>query len=247
MIGIDLSGRVALVTGGASGIGEGIARELARAGATLILTGTRAEEKLQAAAGALPGTGHVAMRASVEDEGAISALKAMVEEKFGHLDILVNNAGITKPVPHGDLDALDDELIDRVFRVNWRGSFAMIRAMRPLLDKGTDSLIVNVSSIAGTAGTGSSVVYASSKAAMNMMTMTLARALAPKIRVLSVSPGYVDTAFLDRTPEQKEKSATASLIRGPVTPQQMGAAVVALATLFPMTTGAVIPIDGGRP
>ena len=247
MIGIDLSGRVALVTGGASGIGEGIARELAKAGATLILTGTRAQEKLQAAADALPGKGHVAMQAPVEDRDAIAALKAMVEEKFGHLDILVNNAGITKPVPHGDLDALDDELIDRVFRVNWRGSFATIRAMRPLLDKGTDSLIVNVSSIAGTSGTGSSVAYASSKAAMNMMTVTLARALAPKIRVLSVSPGYVDTAFLDRTPEQKEKSASASLIRGPVTPRQMGSAVVALATMFPMTTGAVIPIDGGRP
>jgi len=247
MIGIDLSGRVALVTGGGSGIGAGIAQELAKAGATLILTGTRAKEKLQAAADALPGEGHAAMQASVDDKDAIAALKAMVEERFGHLDILVNNAGITKAVPHGDLDALDDELIDRVFRINWRGSFAMVRAMRPLLDKGTDSLVVNVSSIAGTAGTGSSVAYASSKAAMNMMTMTLARALAPKIRVLSVSPGYVDTAFLDRTPEQKEKSASASLIRGPVTPQQMGSAVVALATLFPMTTGAVIPIDGGRP
>lgn len=243
MIGIDLSGRVALVTGGASGIGEGIAQELAKAGATLVVTGTRSQEKLQAAADALPGKGHVAVQASVEDEDAIAALKATAEEKFGHLDILVNNAGTTKRVPHDDLDALDNELIDRVFRVNWRGSFAMIRAMRPLLDKGTDSLIVNVSSIAGTSGTGSSVAYASSKAAMNMMTLTLA----PKIRVLSVSPGYVDTAFLDRTPEQKEKSASASLIPGPVTPQQMGSAVVALATMFPMTTGAVIPIDGGRP
>lgn len=247
MISIDLSGRVALVTGGATGIGEGIAHELAKAGATVIVTGSRSLEQLQAAADALPGEGHVAMQASVEDEEAIAALKAMVEERFGHLDILVNNAGTTKRVPHDDLDALDNELIDRVFRVNWRGSFAMIRALRPLLEKGTDALIVNVSSIAGSAGTGSSVAYASSKAAMNMMTVTLARALAPRIRVLSVSPGYVDTAFLDRTPDQKEASATASLIRGPVTPEQMGSAVVALATLFPMTTGAVIPVDGGRP
>jgi len=247
MIGIDLKGRAALVTGGASGIGEGIAQELAKAGATLVITGSRAQEKLQAAADALPGEGHLALRTSVEDEDEIAVLKEMVEEKFGHLDILVNNAGTTTPVPHGNLDDLDNELIDRIFRVNWRGSFAMIRALRPLLDKGTDALIVNVSSIAGTAGTGSSVAYASSKSAMNMMTVTLARALAPRIRVLSVSPGYVDTAFLDRTPEQKEKSASASLIRGPVTPKQMGSAVVALATMFPMTTGAVIPIDGGRP
>lgn len=247
MIGIDLTGRVALVTGGASGLGEGIARELAKAGATLIITGTREQDKLQAAADALPGDGHVGMQASVDDAGAIAALKAMVEERFGHLDILVNNAGTTKRVPHGDLDALDDELIDRIFRVNWRGSFAMIRAMRPLLDKGTDALVANISSIAGTAGTGSSVAYASSKAALNMMTVTLARALAPNIRVVSVSPGYADTAFLDRTPEQKEQSASASLIRGPVTPQQMGSAIVALAALFPMTTGAIIPVDGGRP
>lgn len=247
MIGIDLKGRVALVTGGASGIGEGIARELAEAGATLIITGSRSQEKLQEAADALPGDGHVALQASVIDEGAISALKTLVVEKFGHLDILVNNAGTTTRVPHGNLDELDNELIDQIFRVNWRGSFAMIRALRPLLDKGTEALIVNVSSIAGTSGTGSSVAYASSKSAMNMMTVTLARALAPKIRVLSVSPGYVDTAFLDRTPDQKETSASASLIRGPVTPKQMGSAVVALATMFPMTTGAVIPIDGGRP
>lgn len=247
MISIDLSGRVALVTGGATGIGEGIARELAKAGATVIVTGSRSQDQLQEAADALPGEGHVAMQASVEDEEAIAALKVLLEERFGHLDILVNNAGTTKRVPHDDLDALDNELIDRVFRVNWRGSFAMIRALRPLLEKGADALIVNVSSIAGSAGTGSSVAYASSKAAMNMMTVTLARALAPKIRVLSVSPGYVDTAFLDRTPEQKEVSASASLIRGPVTPEQMGSAVVALTTLFPMTTGAVIPVDGGRP
>lgn len=247
MIEIDLSDRVALVTGGASGIGEGIARELAKAGATIIVTGSRSQEELQQAADALPGEGHLGVQASVEEAEAIAALKAFIEERFGHLDILVNNAGITRRVPHGDLDALDDELIDRLFRVNWRGSFAMVRAMRSLLDKGTDSLIVNVSSIAGTSGTGSSVAYASSKAAMNMMTLTLARALGPKIRVLSVSPGYVDTAFLDRTPDQKEQSATASIIRGPVTPEQMGSAVLALYAFFPMTTGAIIPIDGGRP
>jgi 3-oxoacyl-[acyl-carrier protein] reductase len=247
MTGINLKNRVALVTGGGSGIGEGIATELARAGARIIVTGSREEAKLQAAAGALPGEGHVGMRAPVDDEDAIAALRAMVEERFGRLDILVNNAGTTRKVPHGDLDALDDDLIDQVFRVNWRGSFAMIRAMRALLEKGTDSLVVNISSIAGTSGTGSSVAYASSKAAVNMMTVTLARALAPKIRVVAVSPGYVDTAFLDRTPEQKEKSASASLIRGPVTPEQIGSAVVALAALFPMTTGAVIPVDGGRP
>jgi 3-oxoacyl-[acyl-carrier protein] reductase len=246
MIELDLEGRVALVTGGAGGIGIGVCNELAKAGATVVLTGTRAQDKLQAAADALPGEGHVAMQASVEDAEAIAELKATIGERFGHLDIMVNNAGTTRPVRHSDLDALDDELIDRLFRINWRGAFAMVRAMRPLLEKGTQSLIVNISSIAGVTGSGSSIAYASSKAGLDMMTKTLARALAPKIRVLSVSPGYVDTSFLERTPEEKEKSATASLIRGPVTPVQIGEAIVALATLFPMTTGAVIPVDGGR-
>jgi 3-oxoacyl-[acyl-carrier protein] reductase len=246
MIGIDLNGRAAVVTGGAAGIGYGIATRLAEAGATVVVTGSRGEAELKAAAESLPGEGHSAMRVPVEDEAAIAALKEEIESRFGRLDILVNNAGVTRPVPYDDLDALDDETIDRIFRVNWRGAFAMVRALRPLLDQGEQSLLVNISSISGTTGVGSSIAYAASKAALNSMTKSLARTLAPKIRVVSVSPGYVDTAFLDRTEEQKERSASASFIRGPVTPEQIGDAVAALAALFPMTTGAIIPVDGGR-
>ena len=106
--------------------------------------------------------------------------------------MLVNNAGVTRPVPHDDLDALDDELIDHIFQVNWRGAFATVRALRPLLAAGAGGVVVNISSVAGQTGLGSNIAYCASKAAMDSMTRSLARALAPQIRVVSVAPGWVE-------------------------------------------------------
>jgi 3-oxoacyl-[acyl-carrier protein] reductase len=116
---------------------------------------------------------------------------------------------MTRVVPHGDLDALDDALIDEIFQTNWRGAFAMVRGFRPLLDAAGEALVVNLSSIAGVTAVGSNVAYCASKAALDSMTKSLARALAPRIRVVSVSPGWVmgeyaksaDPAYLTRQRE----------------------------------------------
>src|SRR6202000_492537 len=124
------------------------------------------------------------------------ALRAEIAQRFGRLDVLVNAAGFTKPVPHADLEALDDDLIDRMFAVNWRGQFATIRTFAPLLKASGNGLIVSISSIAGSTGVGSSIAYCSAKAGIDIMTKSLARVLAPEVRVLAVAPGVVDTDFV---------------------------------------------------
>jgi 3-oxoacyl-[acyl-carrier protein] reductase len=191
-----LAGRVAVVCGGSGGIGAASARLLAEAGATVVVGYHSNSAKAAAVAADLPGAGHVALPAPMTDSPALVRLAAMVAERFGRGDILVNSAGMTTPVPHGDLDALSDELIDEVFKVNWRGPFAAIRAFRTLLAASGGGLVVNISSIAATTGVGSSIAYCGAKAGLDIMTVALARALAPEIRVLSVSPGVVDTDFV---------------------------------------------------
>jgi len=135
-----------------------------------------------------------------------------------------------------------------VVRVNWRAAFAAVRAFRPLLERGGAGLVVNISSIAGVTGMGSNVAYCASKAALDCMTKSLARALAPEIRVVSVSPGLVDTAFvkaLDRT--WRDEQAARTPLRRLATPDEVGAAVLAVASVLGYSNGCIIPVDGGRP
>jgi len=239
----DMRGRVALVTGGAGGIGGGICRRLAEAGATVILTG-RDAARLDAAA-ALPGAGHWRAAVSVTDSAALADLAREVERRHGGLDLLVNNAGTTRLVPHGDLDALTDELIDEVFRVNWRGPFACVRAFRALLEAGDGGVVVNISSNAAMNGRGSNIAYGASKAALNAMTLSLARALAPKVRVVAIAPGFVDSGFVSRDPAWVRAATQGSLMKTAIPPEVLGDAVVAVATRMPYSTGCVIPVDGG--
>ena len=150
----DLGGQVAVVTGGGGGIGSAICRRLAAAGAQIVITYNRDQGKARAAANTLAGGGHLVIGAPVDDAAAQARLANGIAEKYGRLDILVNNAGFTKAAPHADLDALDDETIDQIFRVNWRGAFASIRALHPLLSADAGGVIINISSIAGRTGVG---------------------------------------------------------------------------------------------
>ena len=243
-----LKGQVALVTGGAGGIGSAICRALADAGATVVITFNSDRARADALAAELPGAGHLVAQASVEDSAALAALAQRIAESPGRLDLLVNNAGITRGVPHHDLDALDDELIDSIFRVNVRGAIGTVRAMRPLLAAGEGGLVVNISSLAGRTGHGSNVAYCASKAALDNVTKSLARALAPQVRVVSVSPGWVEGEYALRMPqaliqEQRDKTPLGRIAR----PEDVAAAVLAVATTLRFTTGAVIAVDGGRP
>ncbi len=242
-----LAGKVAFISGGSGGIGAAAAGLLAEAGATIILGYHRNPTKAAAVAVALPGSGHVALPAPMDDSAALGKLAGEIGDRFGRLDILVNSAGMTRPVPHPDLDGLTDEIIDEVFRVNWRGPFATIRAMRPWLQQSPAGLIVNVSSIAATTGVGSSIAYCGAKAGLDVMTVALARALAPEIRVLAVSPGVVDTEFVaGRTAEMNAKIAASTPLRRVASTAEVAKAVLACATLLTFSTGSIIQVDGGR-
>jgi 3-oxoacyl-[acyl-carrier protein] reductase len=242
-----LAGKVAVVMGGSGGIGAAAARMLAEAGASVVLTWRSDEAAAQTALRALPGSGHLALQAQVDNTPSLVALAEAVRQKLGRTDILVNAAGFTKPVPAADLDALDDAFIDDMFRVNWRGQFAAIRAFRPLLEASGDGLIVNISSIAALNGVGSNIAYAAVKSAMDTLTKSLARTLAPNIRVMSVSPGIVDTDFVPgRGAEQLAKLAPTIPLRRVASPDDVARAVLAIATHLTYSTGSLIIVDGGR-
>lgn len=243
-----MRGRVALVTGAAGGIGSAICRRLAEAEARVIVTYKSNRAEAQALADTLAGADHMVAQAAVDDSGSLAQLADAVHGRYGTLDVLVNNAGVTRFVPHDDLDGLDDELIDQIFRVNWRGAFACVRALKALLASGDGGVVVNISSIAGVTGNGSNVAYCASKAAMDSMTRSLARALAPSIRVVSVSPGLVKGEYAAKLdPAWYEEQADRTPLKRLATAEDVAEAVLAVTALLPFTTGNVIPVDGGRP
>lgn len=244
---IDLAGRVAVVTGGGGGIGSAICQRLATLGASVVVCVAERLERAETLAASLPGGGHLAVRARVDESTEVAELAALVATTYGRVDVLVNAAGVTRPVPHADLASLDDELIDRIFRVNWRGSFATVRAFQAMLAAGDGGVVINISSIAGVTGLGSNVAYCASKAAVDSMTRSLARALAPAIRVVSVSPGWVEGEYASSMPRELLDAQTAATPLGRLaTPVDVADAVEA-ALILRATTGAIIAVDGGRP
>lgn len=246
---VSLKDKVVLIVGGAGSIGAAAAMEFARGGAKLIITyrGPEFEAAAQAVLQALPGKDHLAFDADVADTKTLTVLRDEITNRYGRLDILINAAGFTKPVPHADLDALDDDLIDRMFEVNWRGQFATIRTFAPLLKSSGDGLIVSLSSIAGTNGIGSSIAYCAAKAGIDVMTKSLARVLAPQVRVLAVAPGVVDTAFVpNRGSDFNEKAASTTPMKRIGTVDDIAAAILSCATLLTFSTGTTIVVDGGR-
>ena len=245
--GTTLKDKVAVVLGGSGGIGAAAAYQFAAEGARVVVVYRNDKAGADVVVASLPGSGHLAATATVEDTPTLEALAAQVAETFGRADILVNSAGFTKPVPAGDLDALDDAFIDKMFQVNWRGQFAAIRAFRKLLEASGAGLVVNVSSIAALSGVGSNIAYAAVKAGMDTLTKSLARALAPDIRVMSVSPGVVDTDFVPgRGAEQLARIAPTIPLKRVATPDDVGRAIVACATHLTYSTGSLIVVDGGR-
>lgn len=243
-----LQGKVCVVIGGSGAIGSAICRHFADAGATCIVTYNSGEKKAKDLAAELPGGGHWSAHVPVDDSPALIALAAEVESRHGKLDVLVNCAGITRYVPHPELDTLDDALIDDIFRVNVRGPFAAVRAFRSLLVASGGGLVINISSIAGVTAMGSNIAYCASKAALDSMTKSLARALAPAVRVVSVSPGLVDTDFVKGLDKAwRDEQATRTPLRRLASADEIGAATLAMITHFPYSTGCIFPVDGGRP
>jgi 3-oxoacyl-[acyl-carrier protein] reductase len=242
---------VALVTGGSGGIGTAVCKGLAGAGFTVVVGYHSSSDAARALASALPRGNHRAVRAPVTDSAALGAAAAEVAGQYGRCDVLVNCAGVTRFVPHDDLLALDDVLIDQILATNVRGCFATLRALLPLLKQSRlpgGGCVVNISSIAARTAMGSNVMYCASKAAVDNMTASLARALAPAVRVVSVAPGLVDTDFvrsLDRAwrDEQAARTPLGRLSR----PEEVASAVLTVIRELTFTTGCVIGVDGGRP
>jgi 3-oxoacyl-[acyl-carrier protein] reductase len=241
---------VAVVTGGAGGIGSAICRKLADAGFCLVVGYNRSSETAQQLAHSLSGNGHSARWTPVTDSTRLAALAADIAKDYGRCDVLVNCAGTTQFVRHADLDALDDQLIDTIFATNVRGAFAGIRAFRAMLEKSAlrgGGVVINISSAAATLAMGSNVAYCASKAAMDNMTKSLARALAPRVRVLSVSPGLVDTEFIkSMDPVWRDEQVARSLLGRLPFPEEIAETVLSAITSMTAATGCILLVDGGR-
>lgn len=194
----DFKDKIVLVTGGSTGLGAAIAVGAAARGAkAVIINYAKSIAEAEATANAVRAAGAEAVLAQgdVSDDGACRAIAAKAEP-FGRIDALANNAGVTKFAPrHSDLDALTAEDFHRLYAINVVGPYQMLRAARPLLEAAGRASVLMSSSIAAVAGIGSSVAYAASKGALNTMTISLARALAPKIRINAICPGFIDTPW----------------------------------------------------
>lgn len=244
---MNLQNRVALVTGASSGIGRATALRLAALDATIVAGYHSNEAAARELVAGLPGKEHCALRVSIGEPDSIGAARDAVAERFGRLDILVNCGGFTQPVPAADLDGLTDEIFDDVVRVNLRGPFAMIRAFRPLMQACDNAVVVNVSSIAARTGVGSSLAYCAAKAGLDSLTIGLAKVLAPKIRVFSVSPAGVDTDFVKgRSREKLQAIASATPLQHLTSADDVAKAVIACITHLTSSTGIVVPVDEGR-
>ena len=243
----SMQNQVAVVTGAAGGIGSAICRRLAQAGARIVLGYRRKQEEAQQLANTLFGEDHLALQVVVDDSQSCQSLADQVAQKYGILDLLVNCAGVTTPVDHADLDGLTDEWIDRIFQVNWRGAYAMMRACKTLLEQDGGGTVVNISSIAGLTGVGSNVAYCASKAALDSLSRSLGRALAPKIRVVSVSPGLVLGEYAKHfDPAWIQAHIDGTPLDRLSVPEDVAETVWAVHTKLTMTTGNIIPVDGGR-
>jgi len=250
---MELAGRVAIVTVGGTGIGRATSIRLAKAGAKAVVVNySRSAKEADSTVDEIKAIGAEALshRADVADEGEVKAMVGQAVERYGRLDVLVNNAGTTRFIPHPDLDALTDDVWNEILGVNLKGTFFCCRAAAPELKK-AGGAIVNVASIAAHRASGSSIVYAVSKAGIVQLTRALALALAPEVRVNSVSPGLVSSGWFSRNfgeeaaAAQEESFAKTTPLGKVATPDDVARAIVALLE-NDLVTGQDLVIDGGK-
>ena len=239
--------KVALVTGSATGVGRACAVRFAKLGFAVVVNYSKSEAEAHETAQLVRACGVPVLvhKATVGDNAQVREMVARTQAEFGRLDVLVNNAGTTHFVAHTDLDALTDEVWDDIFQVNVKGAFYCTRAAMPLL-KERKGNVVSVSSVAGLTGMGSSIPYCASKAALNCMTQSLARAFGPDVRVYAVAPGPILTRWLAGREAQVEKFLELAPLKRAADPDDIADAVVYLATGTTLTTGQVLVVDGGR-
>lgn len=250
---MNLTHSVCIVTGSATGIGAACALELARRGCHPVINYTKSEVDARdtfdqcKALGADP----LIVQANVADDGDCRRLAEETLRKYGRIDGLVNNAGTTKfAFDHSDLEALTAQDFHDIYAVNVVGPYQMVRAVAPAMKKQGRGSVVNISSIAGVMGNGSSVAYAASKGALNTMTLSLARALAPEIRVNAVCPGFVETRWLktglgDSYEKARARYQQTTPLQSTISPEDIARTVVWFLEGADLVTGEFVIVDGG--
>ena len=249
---MDVRGKVAIVTGSSSGVGRALAELLAREGAKVVVNYARSAadaDEVVAGIRASGGTAH-AVRADVGQDADCRALIDSAVSAYGALHILVNNAGMTYFIPHPDLDAVTEEVWEDTFRTNVQGTFNCTRAAAPHMKAAGEGAIVNIASIAGVRGVGSSIPYAASKAAVITMTKSFARILGPEVRVNCVAPGFIDGRWMkgglgEQFDQAKAATAAASPLLAVATPETVADAIYGLIVHQVFVTGQAIIVDGG--
>jgi 3-oxoacyl-[acyl-carrier protein] reductase len=251
---MELEGKVAIVTGSATGVGRATALALARRGCGVVVNYSRSEAEARQTLAEVEALEVPALlvQCDVSNDQAVRAMVQRTLQELGRVDILVNNAATTYFVPHQDLEGLTEEMWDRILAVNVKGAFFCARAVAAPMKAQGAGAIVNVSSVAGVRGGGSSIAYAASKAALINLTINLARVLAPEVRVNCVAPGFIDTRWLrrglgDRYEAARERSAANNLLRRVSTPDDIAQVILSLITGADMVTGQTIIVDGGGP
>ena len=244
---MNLKHKVAVVTGGGTGIGRAVALTLSKRGATVAInysrSGADAEEVVQLIRAS--GGRAIAVQADISQDDKVRTMVDEVAQAFGTIDILVNNTGITKHIPMEDLDAATEDVWDELFDVNVKGMFYCARAVAPYMKEKKCGAIVNVGSIAGQTGLGSSLPYAVSKAAVHGLTKSLARALAPNIRVNCVVPGAVATRWWLGQEERMQHLAPNLLLQRISTPEDIAQFICSVLEQEAMT-GQIITVDSGQ-
>ena len=245
---MDKSKKTAIVTGSASGIGAATAIELSRRGWNVVINYSKSEAEAKKVAAKCKDA--ITVQADVGDDAQCKKLVQAAMDKWGRVDALVNNAGTTKFVKHTDLDGLSADDFLRIYRLNVVGPFQMARACAPAL-KATKGAVVNVSSVASLLGTGSSIAYGASKAALNSVTRSLARVLGPEVRVNAVLPGYVDTPWqhnalgMDKAKQAAEHYSGMVPLKDYARPEDIAETIVWLIEGARQVTGETIFTDGG--
>lgn len=250
---MQLSGKTAIVTGSAVGVGRVTAFELARRGANVVVNFSRSEQEAKETLAQVEALGAKALlvRADVSDDAQARSLVAQAVEAFGALHVLVNNAATTHFVNFADLEGMTEEYWDRILAVNLKGPFFCARAAAPHMKAAGEGAIVNIASVAGLRSIGSSIAYAASKAGLINLSVSLARVLAPEVRVNSVAPGFIDTRWLrDGLGPVYEPAKKATAEQTPLgrvaTPEDVAQVVLGLIEAADFVTGQNVVVDGGN-
>lgn len=245
---MELEGKVALVTGGGTGVGNATSRLLASKGCDVVVNYSRSEEAAEATVKEVVALGRraIAMQADISNESAVATMFQTIDRELGRLDVLVNSAAMTKFVPYDDLDGMTSEIWDEIFNVNVKGTFYCCREAIKRMKQQEAGSIVSVSSISGITGMGSSIAYAASKAAVISMTRSLAvSGTAPTINVNAVAPGVIETRWIEGWEEFTDPHKKATPMQRHASAHDVAMAIYGL-IINPFITGQTITVDGGR-